>query len=282
TLTPNASVVPAKDTIEAVSAGVLDGDFTSVNYFSGIEPAFAIMADLISGYDTPAQMLDFCKEDRGEEIQQKILDDVTGGEVHLIACGPYSRESLPARTAIRTFEDLKGKKIRAPEGLASAVFAAAGASPVSIPFSEVYGALEKGIVDAADASAYVNNVATGLHDVAPFPLYPGIHSMPLMQFTMNTETWEDLSAEDQTALRDWWYAAMQDLTKVVDQQDQEKAKADGAGGKIEVIDWAQEDRDQLREVARAEWLKFAEKSDLAQEALDANLAYMKKIGLLKN
>ena len=91
-----------------------------------------------------------------------------------------------------------------------------------------------------------------------------------------------MSPEDQKALRDWWYAAMEDLTKVVDEQDQEKAKADAAGGKIEVIDWAQEDRDQLREVARAEWLKFAEKSDLAREALDANLAYMKKIGLLKD
>lgn len=282
TLTPNASVVPAKETIEAVSAGVLDGDFTSVNYFSGIEPAFAIMADLISGYDTPAQMLGFCKEGKGEEMQQKILDNVTGGEVHLIACGPYSRESLPARVPIRTFEDLKGKKIRAPEGLASAVFAAAGASPVSIPFSEVYGALEKGIVDAADASAYVNNVATGLHDVAPYPLYPGIHSMPLMQFTMNKEKWDALSPEDQKSLRSWWYAAMEDLTKVVDQQDQEKAKADAAGGKIEVINWAQEDRDQLREVARVEWVKFADKSALAREALDANLAYMKQIGLIKN
>jgi TRAP-type C4-dicarboxylate transport system substrate-binding protein len=282
TLAPNAAVVPAKDTIEAVSAGVLDGDFTSVNYFSGIEPAFAIMADLISGYDTPAQMLGFCKDGQGEVMQQKILDSVTGGEVKLIACGPYSRESLPARTPIRTFEDLTGKKIRAPEGLASAVFAAAGASPVSIPFSEVYGALEKGIVDAADASAYVNNVATGLHDVAPYPLYPGIHSMPLMQFTMNAEKWEALSADDQKALRDWWYAAMEDLTKVVDQQDQEKAKSDAAGGKIEVVNWAQEDRDQLREVARAEWVKFADKSDLAREALDANLAYMKTIGLIKN
>ena len=125
-------------------------------------------------------------------------------------------------------------------------------------------------------------MATGLHDVAPYPLYPGIHSMPLMQFTMSKEKWEALSPEDQKALRDWWYAAMEDLTKVVDEQDQEKAKADAAGGKIEVIDWAQEDRDQLREVARAEWLKFAEKSDLAREALDANLAYMKKIGLLKD
>ncbi|WP_209001904.1 type 2 periplasmic-binding domain-containing protein [Stappia albiluteola] len=52
-LTPNGSVVPAKETPEAVAAGVLDGDFTSVNYFSGREPAYAIMGDLISGYDTP-------------------------------------------------------------------------------------------------------------------------------------------------------------------------------------------------------------------------------------
>lgn len=280
-LLPNSAVVPAKESVEAVAAGVIDGDFTSVNYFSGIEPAFALMADLISGYDTPAQMLGFCKEDRGEEMEQKILDEVTGGEVHLIACGPYSRESLPARIPIRSFEDLQGKKIRAPEGLASAVFEAAGASPVSIPFSEVYGALEKGIVDAADASAYVNNVATGLHDVAPYPLYPGIHSMPLMQFTMNKAAWEELSPEDQAALRDWWYAAMEDLTKVVAEQDEEKAAADREGGEVEVIDWAQEDRDKLREIARAEWVKFAEKSDLAQEVLDAQLAYLTKIGLLK-
>lgn len=282
TLTPNGSVVPAKETPEAVSARVIDGDFTSVNYFSGIEPAFALMADLISGYDTPQQMLGFCKNDRGEEMEQKILDAVTGGEVVVIACGPYSRESLPARVPIRTFEDLAGKKIRAPEGLASAVFAASGASPVSIPFSEVYGALEKGIVDAADASAYVNNAATGLHDVAPFPLYPGIHSMPLMQFTMNREVWDGLSPADQKALRDWWYAAMEDLTTVVAEQDEAMAKADAAGGKIEVIDWAQVDRDKLRKVARAEWLKFAEKSALAQEVLDAHLAYMDKIGLVTN
>jgi TRAP-type mannitol/chloroaromatic compound transport system substrate-binding protein len=80
---------------------------------------------------------------------------------------------------------MAGKKIRSPEGLAAAVFKAAGASPVSIPFSEVYGALEKGIVDAAAASAYVNNDATGLHDVARYPLFPGIHSMPSMQVTIN-------------------------------------------------------------------------------------------------
>ena len=280
-MTPNGSVVPAKDTPEAVASGVLDGDFTSVNYFAGLEPAYAIMGDLISGYDTPQQMLGFCREGGGEAMMQKAADAVTGGEVKVIACGPYSREALPARTPIRTFEDLAGKKIRSPEGLAAAVFQAAGASPVSIPFSEVFGALEKGIVDAADASAYVNNDATGLHDVAPFPLYPGIHSMPSMQFTMNSEKWDALSTEDQEALRTWWYDAMYAMADEVAKQDAELAARDAAGKKIEVIDWAQEDRDQLREVAREQWQEYAKKSELAQEALDANLAYMTKIGLFK-
>ncbi|MHA6344261.1 TRAP transporter substrate-binding protein DctP [Roseivivax sp. CAU 1761] len=280
-LTPNGSVVPARDTPEAVAAGVIDGDFTSVNYFAGLEPAYAIMGDLISGYDTPQQMLGFCRDGGGEAMMQKAADAVTGGEVKVVACGPYSREALPARTPIRGFDDLSGKKIRSPEGLAAAVFQAAGASPVSIPFSEVFGALEKGIVDAADASAYVNNDATGLHDVAPYPLYPGIHSMPSMQFTVNAAKWEALSEEDRTALRDWWYDAMYAMADEVSKLDAELAERDDAADDIEVIDWAQEDRDRLREVARTEWEKYAEKSELAKEALDANLAYMKEIGLFQ-
>jgi TRAP-type mannitol/chloroaromatic compound transport system substrate-binding protein len=78
-LTPNGSVVPAKDTPDAVAAGALDGDFTSVNYFSGREPAYAIMGDLISGYDRPEQMLGFCREGGGEAVMQKAADAVTGG-----------------------------------------------------------------------------------------------------------------------------------------------------------------------------------------------------------
>lgn len=281
-LTPNGSVVPARDTPEAVAAGALDGDFTSVNYFSGQEPAFALLGDLISGYDTPEQMIGFCQDGPGEEMMQKAVDAITGGEVKVVACGPYSREALVARTPIRTFEDLEGKKIRSPEGLAAAVFQAAGASPVAIPFSEVFGALEKGIVDAADASAYVNNDATGLHDVAPYPLYPGIHSMPAMQFTVNRGVWEELEPQDQEALRTWWYDAMRAMAAETTKLDRELAERDDSQDEdIEVIDWAQEDRDQLRVVARKEWENYAQKSELAQEALDAHLAYMTEIGLFE-
>jgi hypothetical protein len=71
------------------------------------------------------------------------------------------------------------------------------------------------------------------------------------------------------------YAMAEEVSKL----DAELAARDAAGDEIEVIDWAQEDRDKLRAVAREQWEEFAKKSALAQEALDANIAYMTEIGL---
>ena len=53
---PINSVVDRKETPEAIFAGVLDGDLTSVAYFSGRNPAFAILGDMIAGYDSPEQI----------------------------------------------------------------------------------------------------------------------------------------------------------------------------------------------------------------------------------
>ncbi len=279
-LLPTKSVVSHRETPEAVASGVLDGDFTSIPYFSGREPSFALLGDLISGYDTPTQMRWFCQYGPGEEVLQGSLGTYTGGKIEVIGCGPCSREALAAAVPIRGFADLKGKKIRSPEGLASAVFNGAGASPISIPFSEVYTSLEKGIVDAADASAYINNDAVGLNKIAKYPLYPGIHSMPAMQFTINKAKYNKMSSADQKALRAWWYMAMESMTYEADAKDKELVARDKAAGNIEVIDWAQTDRDKLRAVAREAWQTFAKKSDRAQIALDAHLAFMKQIGLV--
>jgi TRAP-type mannitol/chloroaromatic compound transport system substrate-binding protein len=63
------------------------------------------------------------------------------------------------------------------------VFKRAGAAPVSMAGSETYGALEKGVIDAADNSAYANNDSNGMHKIAKLPIYPGTHSFPILQFT---------------------------------------------------------------------------------------------------
>jgi TRAP-type C4-dicarboxylate transport system substrate-binding protein len=282
-LLPAGSVVPYRETIDAVANGILQGDLTAVSYFSGRDPVFAMIGDLIAGYDTVDQVQGFCEHGGGKEVLQKAMDEVTGGEIHVVGCGPYAKEALVSKVPIRTVEDFEGVKIRSPEGLAAEVFRRAGASPVALPFSEVFTSLEKGIVDAADASAYVNNTQTGMHDIAKYPLYPGIHSMAVLQFTINQDTWDGLTDAQRAILDTWYDAAYNDLRRYADLKDHEMVQKDKAGEGvkgIEVIDWPQEERDKFRQIAVGAWQDFASQSDLAQEAYEAHVAYMMQIGLM--
>ncbi|MEK9725228.1 MAG: TRAP transporter substrate-binding protein DctP, partial [Rhodospirillaceae bacterium] len=196
---------------------------------------------------------------------------------------PYAREALVAKKKITGIADLKGVKIRSPEGLAAEVFKRAGAVPVALPFSEVYTALEKGIVDAADASAYVNNASRGMHKVAHYPIYPGIHSQAVLQFVVNKDVWSKLTQGERDMLETWYIAAYSDLRREADILDRKMAADDRAGkGTVkEVVDWAQADRDAFREIAKGAWADFAKQSPLAKEAYDSHVKFMQDYGLLK-
>ncbi|MCR9175848.1 MAG: TRAP transporter substrate-binding protein [Alphaproteobacteria bacterium] len=274
------AVVPHRETIDAVANGILDGDLNAVSYFAGRDPAFGIIGDLIAGYDTPEQVRMFCQEGGGKEILQKLYDKHANGQVHVVGCGPYTKEALVAKVPIRTVEDLKGVKIRSPEGLAADVFRRAGAAPVSLPFSEVFTSLDKGIVDAADASAFVNNEASGMHKIAKFPIYPGIHSMAVLQFIVNKDYWEKLSEQERTVLEVWYVAAYTTMLRQADLQDRDLVAEYKKSGEVEIVDWSKEDRQKFREIAVAAWEDAASKSDLAREALDAHLSFMRRVGLL--
>lgn len=277
---PTKAVVPHRETIDAVANGILDGDLNAVSYFSGRDPAFAIIGDLIAGYDTPDQVQTFCMNGGGKEILQKLYDKYTKNKVHVVGCGPYTKEALVSKVPINSVADLKGVKIRSPEGLAAEVFKRAGATPVSLPFSEVYTSLEKGIVDAADASAYVNNTASGMHKVALFPVYPGIHSMAVLQFIVNQKVWDKLTAGQRTMLEVWYVAAYTNMRRDADLADRDLVARDKAEGRLTISDWSQEERNKFRKIAVDAWKDFGAKSPLAQEALDAHISYMKRVGLL--
>lgn len=277
-LLPLEAVVPRRETPEAIGVGILDGDLTSINYFAGVDPAFALMGDLIAGYDSADQIQTFCARGGGKEMLQKLHDAHFPG-VHVVGCGAYAREAFVSTVPVNGVADLAGLKIRSPEGLASDVFKRAGAAPVSLPGSETYGALEKGVIDAADNSAYANNDANGMNKIAKFPIFPGIHSTPILQFTVSQAVWDELTPQEQTILEVWYEAAYNDMRRAVDLADRKLVARDKAEGDITVIDWSQEERDKLRVIAQEAWADFAAGSELAKETFDAHVAFMKEAGL---
>ncbi|MEX5728777.1 TRAP-type mannitol/chloroaromatic compound transport system substrate-binding protein [Rhodovulum iodosum] len=278
-LLPVDAVVPRRETAEAISVGILDGDLTSINYFAGVDPAFALMGDLIAGYDSADQIQAFCAQGGGKEMLQKLFDTHFEG-VHVVGCGAYAREAFVSKVPVNGVEDLAGLKIRSPEGLAADVFKRAGAAPVSMSGSETYGALEKGVIDAADNSAYANNDANGMHKIAKYPIFPGIHSTPILQFTVSQQVWDELSEQEQVALEVWYLAAYNGLRQYFDRLDRQLVARDKAAGELTIIDWPQAERDKLRAIAQEAWSDFAAQSDLAQEVYDAHVKFMKEAGLL--
>ena len=278
---PINSIVDRKDTPEAVMAGVLTGDLTAVSYFTGRDPAFAILGDLIAGYDSVDQVQTFCRHGGGRDALQELWDATLPGAVHVIGCAAAAKEALVAKVPINSVAELEGVKIRSPSGLAATVFQKAGAAPVSMSLSDVFTSLEKGVIDAADASAYINNSTSGFHQVAKYPLYPGIHSMAVRQFTINKATYDGLSPELQQVLEIWFYAAYDDVRRQLDLQDRLQASKDRAEGDINIIDWPQVERDKFRAIAVEAWEETAEKSPAARAALDAHYEYMRSIGLLQ-
>jgi len=280
---PSKTVVPHRETPQAVAAGILQGDLNAVAYFAGRDPVFGMLGDLIAGFDTTEQNQQFFRFGGGTEVLQKAWDKELPGKIHVIGAGPFAKEAFVSTTPIRTVEDFKGLKLRSPEGMAAEVFRRVGAAPTSIPFPELYTALEKKVVDAADASSYTNNASLGFNKIAKYPIYPGIHSMAVIQFVINQSVWEKLGPQGQAALETWYFAMWPDVTRATDLRDRElvaQDMADSAKSGIEVINWEQGERDKLRKIAQGAWEDIGKQSPLAKEAYDKYIAFMGNLGLL--
>ncbi|RJE81069.1 C4-dicarboxylate ABC transporter substrate-binding protein [Paracoccus sp. JM45] len=276
-LMPVESIVAHNETQDAIATGILDGHITDLSYFAGKDPAFGLMGNPVGAWSDPEQMFDFLENGGGTELLNEIMNPYG---LQFIGASTPGLEAFVSAVPIDSVEDLKGVKLRAPEGLVQSVFAAAGASPVNLPGSEVFTSLDKKVIDAADYSVFSVNQAQGLNDIAPHPIYPGFHSMPLVEMSMNKDKWDALPEDMQQLLTQSVhdYARVQ-VSSLVEADEAAVAEAK-EGGKITIHDWSDEERAKFRSIAIGEWEKVASQSPAAQRVYDALTAYLTEKGLV--
>lgn len=273
---PVDAIVAYNETHDAVAVGILDGHMTSPEYMSGKDPAFGLIGNTVGAWSASDQLMGYMKQGGGNELLREML-----GEYGLYYIGGVSGglESFVSRIPLDKVEDLKGVKLRAPEGLVQEVFAAAGASPVNLPSSEVYTSIDKHVIDAADYSTFAANQSQGLNQIAPNPIYPGFHSMPVIEVSMNQAKWDalpdDLKALLTKSVDDLAGTLNEALTKN-DIAAVEQAKAEG----VTIHDWSAEERKKFRSIARSKWEAVAERSPNAKRVYDSVTAYLTEKGLL--
>lgn len=276
-LHPVGAVVQYDQTLEAVGAGLLDGHVTATVYFSGKDPAFALLGDLIAAYDHPNQMLMFLRYGGGNELLRELLEPYG---LYFIGGANTGKEAFVSKIPIRGVADFKGVKLRAPEGMAQDIFQAMGAAPVNLPSAEVFTALERGVVDAADWATFSMNHQLGFHNIARYPIYPGIHSMPVIEVSVNLDKWRALPRDIQVilevAVRDFARDMIQRL-ELEDLDDVAEARAQG----VDVIDWPATERQKIRDLAVDIWRDWSSRSPMAARAYQAQTEFLAKIGLIE-
>ncbi|ATJ81958.1 TRAP transporter substrate-binding protein [Halomonas beimenensis] len=274
---PVGAVVQANQTLQAVQSGILQGHLTDPSYFTGQDPAFGMIGNLVGAWSDPYDFLDYMNNAGGEALYNELVEPYG---LHLIGAAATGLESLPSTKPIRSVEDMQGLKLRAPEGMVYNIFEAAGATPVNLPGSEVYTGLEKGVIDAADYTVFATNQAQGLHEFAPYPLYPGFHSLPMVSVSLNKEIWDGLPADLQaileTSVDDLAYEMVAEL-KTRDLEAVREARQDPD---IEIIDLPAEERTRFRNIAKQEWAEWAEKNEITAEFYDSVVAYLENHNLL--
>jgi TRAP-type mannitol/chloroaromatic compound transport system substrate-binding protein len=162
-------IVPALQAADAVSNGTVEMAHTSSFFYIGKDPTFAFGTGMPFGMNARQQMAWFM---HGDGL--KMLNEFYGKfNLHALLAGNTGTQMGGwFRKEIRTAADLQGLKMRIG-GLAGQVMAKLGVVPQQIGGGDIYPALEKGTIDAAEWIGPYDDEKLGFNKVAPFYYYPG-------------------------------------------------------------------------------------------------------------
>ena len=273
----SSSVVKSVETFDAAATGILDGDMTGGAYQTGKNPAFQFVGDIMGGYDTPWQQYAWLYYGDGFEAANSLYNQYN---MQLIGWWVYGQESMSSSRPIAGPEDLVDWKFRSPPGLETEIFAELGAKPIVMDFTEIFTALETGIIDGADASGLANNVGLGLYDLVSHATYPGFHSMPSDHLAIRKDVWDGLP-EDIRRIID---VAMQKLafqTALTFEVKNNEAAAALRESGVTLYDWSAEDRAEFRAAAQAAWQRWADRTPEARALVDSHVNFMGQLGLVQ-
>jgi TRAP-type transport system periplasmic protein len=190
------SLFKPREQYRPLSRGLLDMTVLPLSYAGGQQPAFnlTLMPGLVKNHDHAARL---SASPFMEALEQKMADDDVMVLVHGYLAGGFVGKDK----CITKPEDVAGMQTRAAGKAFEQMLAGAGASIASMASSEIYSAMQTGILNAANtsSSSFVSYriyeqaaCYTPAGDVALWFMY-----QPLL---MNKSTFEGLNAEQQAAL----------------------------------------------------------------------------------
>jgi TRAP-type mannitol/chloroaromatic compound transport system substrate-binding protein len=222
-------IVPPFGVVDAVQNGTVQCAHTAPYYFWGKEPTFALDTAIpfsLNARQTNAWQLFGGGNDLFAEFyKQYNIHRIPAGNTGAQMGGWFRKE-------IKSVADLKGLKMRIG-GMAGKVMEKLGVVPQLIPGGDIYPALEKGTIDAAEWVGPYDDEKLGFNKIAKYYYYPGWwEGGPQLVTYINTNEWAKLPKDYQSMLEAACAEANVYMLAKYDAQNPEALKRLVAGGTI--------------------------------------------------
>ena len=211
---PAGELMPAFGVVDALQGDNIEMAQTAAYYFTGKDPVFAFSCAVPFGL-TARQNIAWKEYGNG----RKLLDDffskynfrtASAGNTGTQMGGWYRKE-------IKTAADLKGLKMRMGGGVFGEGMTKLGVIAQNLPAGDIYQALEKGTLDAAEFVGPYDDAKLGFNKVAPYYYYPGWWEGGAdLEFFINVKKFNALSDENKAILNAAMAVAATDMTAKYD------------------------------------------------------------------
>lgn len=265
---PGASLFKANEQWNAMVKGQLDISAFPLDYASGRHPMFGatLMPGLVKNHDHAARLND-------SPFMQDIKKEIESGGAVVLADAWLAGAFGSKQGCILEPDDAKGLKIRSAGPTFAEMWAAAGASIVSIPSNEVYNALQTGVADGTDTSSG-SFVSFRLYEQLACVTEPGENALWFMYepVLMSKRSFDRLNDAQKKALMDAAEQSEAYFAAEAKKLDQKLVDAFKKAG-VKVVSMTPEQADKWRQVAReSSYASFAKDVPNGKELIEKALA----------
>ncbi|MBK6744147.1 MAG: TRAP transporter substrate-binding protein DctP [Hydrogenophilales bacterium] len=182
-------IVPGLQVMDAVQQGTVECGHSASYYYVGKNMAFAFDCTVPFGL-TARQQNAWMYFGGGLELTRELFKTVNivnfpGGNTGVQMGGWFRKE-------IKSLADMQGLKMRIP-GIGGQIMAKLGAVPQTLAGGDIYPALERGAIDAAEWVGPYDDEKLGFHKIAKHYYTPGWwEGGPQLSFYVNAAKWAEL------------------------------------------------------------------------------------------
>ena len=188
--------IDGSDVFRMLSDGVFDVAMTVAGYAVADAPA-------LEGLDVPLLATTAAAAKSMVESARPMVEDIFKERFNakVLAIAPYPPQIVFCAGAVHSLADLRGKKIRGSGRLVTKFLQALGAIGVNIAFSEVPGALERGVIDCAVAGGG-SGYSAGWWEVSDHLMAIPLGGWAPVVTAMNRDKWDSLPTQMQKFIAD--------------------------------------------------------------------------------